>query len=124
MPIDIEDAIQGVLNGIDGITAGASPLPRDFAASLPYAMPVRTGGNTENVIDTHSVSVDVYAATWAEATNAAALCLKAIRGMELNSFLGSFCYQVSANLPYNNPDPDNPTIPRVTFLTTIKTRGV
>lgn len=120
-PIDIADAIQQALNAAN-IRSGAAPLPRDIPD--PFCFVVPTGGTSQGVIDSHSVSVDVYASTDASATNAALDAIKEIRGMESKSYLDSFVYGVETGIPYNNPDPDHPTMPRVTFLLTIRTRGL
>lgn len=62
-PCDIEDEIRRAL--ADYFTVYARPLPANFA--VPSLLITATGGNTQNKIDTFTVSIDARAETDAEA---------------------------------------------------------
>lgn len=121
--IDIEDGLQAALNA-QGIRACAPPVPPDLGAELPIVLVTRTGGQQQNIVqDSHTVSVDCYAPTWAEAQAHASALTAAIRALQGARVGGVPCYQANINvLPYNNQDPDHPTVPRVTFSATLLTR--
>ena len=130
-PIDIEAAMAGWLES-HGVTASAPPLSQDYADRLPFAVVTRTGGSQRTrVLSTHSIDVDVYAGTWAEAQTAAnriaGIVAKAeaedLTWVEDGRTLWCPCYTSMANLPYNNPDPRHPNVPRVTFSATVTTRA-
>lgn len=130
-PIDIEAALAGYLFG-KGVTASAPPLSADYADRLPFVLITRTGGSQRSrVLSTHSIDVDVYAATWAEAQSAANRIAGYVAQAELEDLtwrdgaltLWCPCYTSKANMPYNNPDPRHPNVPRVTFSATVTTRA-
>lgn len=114
-PKDMEAVICGTLP----IEACAVPLPPDFDMHLPLALVTRTGGQEiERVLDRHSLSVDVYAETWAQANNYACECVSALRLAE-----GGALRRVEANVPYDNRDTAHPDVPRVTFTCSIVERA-
>lgn len=130
-PIDIEAAMAGWIES-NGVTASAPPLSQDYTDRLPFAVVTRTGGSQRTrVLSTHSIDVDVYASTWAGAQTAAnriaAIVAKAeaedLTWVEDGRTLSCPCYTSTANLPYNNPDPRHPNVPRVTFSATVTTRA-
>lgn len=130
-PIDIEAAMAGWLES-NGVTASAPPLSQDYTDRLPFVLITRTGGSQRSrVLSAHSIDVDVYAATWAEAQTSAnriaGIVAKAeaedITWVEDGRTLWCPCYTSQANLPYNNPDPRHPNVPRVTFSATVTTRA-
>lgn len=122
-PIDIEDGLQKAIN-LEGINAGCIPLRGDFENHLPYVLIQRVGGSSKGIIDTHALSVDSYAKTWKQAMNTAASTIKIIRGLQGKIVEQSQCYTVHVSNAYNNPDPKNTEVPRVTFSAQITTRGV
>lgn len=130
-PIDIEAAMAGWLES-NGVTASAPPLSADYADRLPFVLVTRTGGSQRTrVLSTHSIDVDVYAATWAEAQTAANRIAGIVAKAEAEDLtwrdgaltLWCPCYTSLANLPFNNPDPRHPNVPRVTFSATVTTRA-
>ena len=130
-PIDIEAAMAGWLES-NGVTASAPPLSQDYADRLPFVLVTRTGGSQRTrVLSTHSIDVDVYAATWAEAQTAANRIAGIVSKAEAEDLTWNEdgrtllcpCYTSIANLPYNNPDPRHPNVPRVTFSATVTTRA-
>lgn len=131
IPIDIEAAMAGYLSEKD-VTASAPPLSADYAERLPFVLVTRTGGSQRSrVLSAHSIDVDVYAATWAEAQSEANAVWGYVVQAELEDLtwtdgeqtLWCPCYTSEANLPYNNPDPRHPNVPRVTFSATVTTRA-
>lgn len=121
--VDIEAALAEEL-----ASSSAPPLPETFTESLPFALFTRVGGSMSDMVYAlQSVSVDVYAATWASAQAAAQGCARAIIAMEGTTIGSGDCrtpiYAASCGAPYNNPDPLHPTVPRVTFLADLATRA-
>lgn len=122
IPVDIEETIADIY-GIH-----ATPKPADLGASLPYAVVSRTGGGRADlVVDNHFVDVDVYsdpddwAGATAEASRLLALMADCINKQASN---GAVLYAATVEaLPYNNPDPDHPTLARSTFSMRVTARG-
>lgn len=123
-PIDIDDALQSYINTSSAdLTASAIPLPRDFKSHLPFVVFQQVGGlRRTEVIDNHTVACDVYANSWACAQSSAGDVvglLERLAGLTLSNVQ---VYSVSFNLPYNNPDPNSPDTPRVSFNFQITTK--
>ena len=67
-PVDAEDALRRDLASASGADVFAPPVPSDLDARVPCAMVERDGGVRINeVMDSHNVTVSVWAASWAEA---------------------------------------------------------
>lgn len=120
-PLDIEGALADALGWV------APPLPSGFADVLPCVYVTRVGGsNSTRVIDAHRLSVDCYASTWARATAAAADAVAALMALEGSTIADDLfeapVYVTEAGLPYTNPDPEHPTVCRVTFTATLTVR--
>lgn len=126
-PRDIEDALRIDMTtlysalGITGVTFSAPPVEPTLG-ELPVTGVIvcfrRVGGTRDAlVVDTHAVSVDVYAATWGDAI---------AEGDRLAGVLAQLPYQSStalqyhsvdiATAPYTLPDTSNPVMPRVRML--------
>lgn len=126
-PVDIEDALRIDLTtlysalGITGVTFSAPPVSPSLG-EIPAAGVIvcfkRVGGSRDAlVVDTHAVSVDLYADTWGEAI---------AEGDRLAGILAQLPYQASTALqyhsvdistaPYTLPDTSNPVMPRVRML--------
>lgn len=133
-PIDIEDALRLDLTtlyeslGITGVTFSAPPVEPTLG-ELPAAGVIvffrRVGGTRDAiVVDTHAVSVDLYADTWDEAI---------AEGDRLAGVLAQLPYQSTtriryqsvdiATAPYELPDTSNPVMPRVRMLINIITKA-
>ncbi|MBW3077690.1 hypothetical protein [Bifidobacterium simiiventris] len=125
-PVDVEDLlVRELTHGLDDATACAPPLPRDFDQHMPHLLVTRTGGTRLNmVIDQHLLSIDVRAPTWMQATQAAdrAAGLVATLPIQPGSLFDWRDAQITT-LPYANPDPDHPGIPRVTFAAQLACRA-
>lgn len=122
-PVDFAQVVAQDLRDETGIDAGASPVPEDLGAVLPRAVVYCLGGSREGVLDRAVLSVDVYATTPAAAYDACATCCAAVGALSDHSG-GSVQWYVSdvTALPYDNPDPRHPTIPRATFAADVVTR--
>lgn len=127
--IDIEAALADKF----GTGTSAPPLPEAFSASLPWVLFTRTGGDaSDRVYTAHDVSVDVYAATWAQAQAYAAEMAGLIADLpgrnvgytEGGTRTEAPVYTASCQAPYNNPDPKHPNVPRVTFMANLATRTI
>lgn len=127
-PVDIADAIRAQIAAITGFSASAVPLSPDFEDNLPYMLVTTVGGSIQDVFDSHVVDVHCYAPTWVEATRAAMASIRKCRELEGKTLASGLdetvVYRVKCNLSYDNPDPEHPTVPRVTFELTITTRGI
>lgn len=127
---DIEDLLrQDIPKALEGaflIYGAAPPVPETIGTNLPLVIPERIGGNRSSmVIDAHSVAFDVYASTWAEAQEAAGYVVSAISELPYRSDLvGAYYQSTITTLPYNNPDPEHPDIPRVSVNAQVLTRAV
>lgn len=115
-PADIEAIIAGAL---EDIPAGPPPVPANLSA--PYVCIWRTGGSrTAYVIDAFAVSIDVYAQDWASAVELASEVLGTVAGLRGQVVAGTQLGAIAITaMPYANPDPDHPTLPRVTFAAEI-----
>lgn len=116
--IDIEGALVDAL----GDNVSAAPVPANMAP--PWVCVWRTGGTRRAYVqDVHNLSIDCYAKTWASAATLASDTMGAITDLEGQTIGGVPCYEVSVmTLPYNNPDPSRPDVPRVTFAVQLATR--
>lgn len=121
-PADVELITAHALEA-DGIPATPPPVPADLTA--PRAVVYRTGGHRiALVIDRSIVSVDVYGPTWGEAMDACAQAVATVQDMGGRVIDGTQLGGVwIITLPYTNPDPNHPTIPRVTFSAEIITKA-
>ena len=124
-PVDAEDALRRDLASASGADVFAPPVPSDLDARAPCAMVERDGGVRINeVMDSHNVTVSVWAGTWAEAMREAGDLAGALA--RLPSFGGASVQWRTAQLtalPFNATDPAHPDIPRVQFAATATCRA-
>lgn len=122
-PVDVEELLRLDL-GTDACPVSAPPAPDDLGADLPFAVVSRDGGERINpVVDSHNVTVSVWAPTWAEAMGQANRIAGAIA--RLPSTDGASTQWRTADitaLPYSSPDPVHPNIPRVQFTASVTCR--
>lgn len=116
-PIDIETELKF------SVQTYAIPLPNDFV--VPCALITRTGGDiTSKVLNTHSISVDVYAETWSESSELANRLVGELVARE-NTACGDVTITlVECSLPYINKDPKHESIPRTTFTARLTCRSI
>ena len=128
-PVDAEDALRREIERAaaeEGIAlhACAQPVPADLGDALPLAVVTRTGGSRLSMaMDSHQVEVDVYAATEAEAMAAAGIAAGIVAALWRDpGQLVSWREGAIDALPYQNPDPSRPDVPRVTFSASLVCR--
>lgn len=128
IPIDISWALQDTLSKNLNFAKFSCDPANDFEQDLPYVLIQSTGGLTQNiVVDLYYVSFDVYAEQWAQATATATKVIGFLRSL-VQEYIGNdemgkvVVYDVDCDMLYDNPDPDLPTVPRVTFNVDIATR--
>lgn len=126
--VDIEDTLRLAITS-NTLEASANPMPPSF--SVPYALVTATGGSTEDIVqDRLSASIDVYAATWAEAQTQAEYVVGRLRDIEgteqgTNERGKAFVYRVEFDsLPYKNTDPDRPDLACMTVNVTVYIRNI
>ena len=129
-PIDIEDALRTDLDAL--INTGqtpeyaffAPPAPDDLAPDSVQIMSVGGVPQTE-VSNEHDVRVDCWAETPAEAFTLANVAAGAIATLPMQTPASGRQYTTARldSLPYLNPDPNRPLIPRVSFRASVGIRG-
>lgn len=114
VPRDVEAALA---EDLAALNVHATPTPSKLGADLPYCTVERTGGNrTAQVVDTHAVSFDVWAGDWGAANDAAQELFARVAALPTTPGTSVAWLAATADaMPYNNPDPDRPDLPRVTF---------
>lgn len=121
-PVDVEEALAADLSAT--VPAFPPPVPADMGAELPCALVQRDGGTRAAlVIDTHNVTVSVWAADWAAATEAADALAGAVARlpMERGTPVRWLRAEVTA-LPFPAPDPDRPGLCRVQLAASVSCR--
>ena len=120
-PIDVEDALRADLSALLPGMRCYAPPPHDVAAG--DLMVTRTGGAPSTAVThEHDVSVDVWAATDADAMAMADEACGAVASLPLRDTSVEW-KAVRAMVPYPNPDPDRPLLSRATFTATLTCRG-
>lgn len=126
-PIDIEDALRLDLTtlysafGITGVAFSAPPVSPSLG-EIPAGEVIvcfkRVGGSRDAlVVDTHAVSVDLYADTWADAIAEGDRLAGVLAQLPYQSITAMQYHAVDiATAPYPLPDTSNPVLPRVRML--------
>lgn len=122
IPADIEYILAQCLKDI--CPAYPTPVPMDLNA--PAITITRTGGSRASVVvDTHLVSIDVYGDNYGDATDTAGQAVGAICELYGEVAQGTQLGAVNVlTLPYANPDPNHPTLARVTFTASLVAKAV
>ena len=120
--VDIATAIYNKLVA-GGYSASAHAIPATLGTTLPHVHVERTGGYTNDmVIETNQVDFDVYDKDPADAMASASDLCAWVRDLA-GEILETQCYAVEiTTLPYQNPDPRNFDVARVTFKAQILLR--
>lgn len=120
VPVEIEGILAELATRETGIPSSAPPLPPDLIP--PMYQFSRIGGSSSNLVsDSHNVRIHVYADTWEQAQILANRCVGWLKGVQ---FSDNPINSVGINaLPYNNPDPNHPTIPRASFTAIVGCRS-
>lgn len=104
-----------------GLNAAPLPVPETLGETLPLAVIEPLGGmRTSLTIDETPVTIGVYAANEAEAQRAAALAVGILDALQYSAIIWYRCDITT--LPYNDPDPRHPTLPRWSLAATVWTR--
>lgn len=122
-PIDIEGALQAYFE-TKGISAAATPFNADLGAAEPAVAIQAVGGQRyQQFRDDMAVSIDCYAPTWEQAMTLACECVKHVTELEDKTLEGRPVYRSEPTaLPYDNPNPWSPEVPRVTFTCEMQIR--
>ena len=123
-PIDVEEALSRDLS-TTGCPVAPPPVPETLGEVLPRAEVRRDGGVRMNpVMDSHDVTVSVWAPTWAQATGEADRIAGAIARLAATEGT-SVQWRTSSvtGLPFAAPDPAHPTIPRVQLTANVTCRA-
>ena len=125
-PNDIEDALRldvGAIltaSGIDAVCV-APPVPDDLAADTVCF--TSTGGRGVSAVAySHGVSVDCWASTEADAIALANAVCGIVGALPWFETANAYPY-AECDMPYLNPDPYRPTLPRATFNANVTMRG-
>ena len=124
-PIDMDEALAAELAArIPSASVHAAPAPDNLGAGTVVVQTL--GGMDQSpVSDLFDAVVYCYAATYGAAMGTGADVAAAIRGIQLEgpAVAGIEWTTTSANPPYEDPDPDRPTLRRATVRATVAARG-
>lgn len=124
-PIDVESALAAELAArIPTASVHAAPAPDNIGAGT-IVVQTLGGGRQSPVSDLFDAVVYCYAATYGAAMDEGAEVAAAIRGIQLEgpAVAGIEWTTTGANPPYDDPDPDRPTLRRATVRATVAARG-
>ncbi len=123
-PIDIEDALRCDLGEVlKGVSCYATPAPDDLEP-MSVAIKQLGGYAASPVSHGYDVSIDVWADTPGKALTLARKVQGIVVSLPIRAFSSGRDYKTAeARLPYNNPDPSRPLLPRCTFAAIIGIRG-
>ena len=123
-PIDIEDALRVDLAAILGSSykCFAPPQPDDLTAGSVMVTALGGASNGE-VSNEHDVSIDCWASTEAAAVTLGNTVAGYVASLPMRATTTPYKGAYINALPYINPDPTRPLLPRVTFRATVTVRG-
>lgn len=126
IPIDVESALADELAArIPAASVNAAPAPDNVGAG---AIVIQTlGGSQQSAVsDLFDVVAYCYADTYGDAMRLGMDTCGAIRAIQLNGPLvaGVEWTTTNANPPYEDPDPDRPTLRRATVRAVVAARGI
>lgn len=125
-PIDVESALAAELAArIPAASVHAAPAPDNLGAGTVVVQTLG-GGQQTPVSDIFDVVAYCYEATYGAAIGMGATVSAAIRSMQLDGAEvdGIEWTTTSASPPYDDPDPNRPTLQRATVRATVAARGV
>lgn len=124
-PIDIEDALAAELAARMDVLASAAPAPDGVPAGSVVVQSLGASRQTF-VSDVYDVVAYCYADTYGDAMALGMDVCAAIRAIQAaGAALAGVCWTTtSASAPYDDPDPDRPTLRRATVRATVGARGV
>lgn len=125
-PLDFAAYVAGEIAAALDMGASATPIPEDLGDVLPYAVVYNVGGYRDRdtrVLDVGAISVDVYADTPALAMSVCGDVAALLDALPDNAGAVQVYAAQVTTLPYDNPDPRHPTLPRATCAADVVTRG-
>lgn len=128
-PIDIEDALRIDLGelmptmGDEAVAYCAPPAP-DVLTPLAVCVTCLGGGQQSVVSHEYDLSVDCWADSYEEAVRLANKVQGIVSSLPYRTTASGRQYATAdAMVPYLNPDPRRPLLPRATFRSTVGIRG-
>lgn len=124
IPIDVEAALAAELDARMSAPVHAAPAPDDVAAGSVVVQAL--GGSRQSLVsDLFDVVAYCYASTYADAMALAVSACAAIRAIQASGprLSGVEWTTTDAAAPYDDPDPDRPTLRRATVRATVAARG-
>lgn len=122
-PRDAEDALRADLGALLEDYRVFAPPPRDDLAAGDVLV-TRVGGiRLSSVTQAHRMSIDCWADDDEQAVIMANDVCGALTALPLTDGTLTDWKTASADLPYLNPDPKRPTLPRATFTCEVVMRG-
>lgn len=122
--IDVEDALRIDLSeALEGVTFYAQPAPDDVPANSAC---VRSLGGfaASPVSHGYDLLIDAWAKTPGSAMALALRIQGAVASLPVRDFeSGRDWKSAETGVPYDNPDPNRPLMPRCTFSATVGIRG-
>ena len=125
-PIDIEEALAAELAArIPSAGAHAAPAPDGMAAGTVVVQALGASQQTEGS-DLYDVVAYCYSDTYAGAMALGTVVSGAIRAIQaFGPVAGGVEWTTTgASAPYDDPDPDRPTLRRATVRATVGARGI
>ena len=125
-PIDVEDALASELDArLPNVSVHAAPAPDNIGAGV-VVIESLGGGRQTLVSDLYDVVAYCYADSYADAMALGASVSGEIRAIQAAgpAVAGVEWTTTDANPPYNDPDPDRPTLRRATVRATVAARGI
>lgn len=123
-PIDIEDALRiDLAEALTGTDVYAQPAPDNVSAN---SVCIRGLGGfaASPVSHGYDVLIDAWAKTPGKAMSLANRVQGIVASLPIRTFeSGRDWKSAEVGVPYNNPDPNRPLIPRCTFRATVGIRG-
>ena len=125
IPIDVEQALADELDARMTNAVHAAPAPDNISAGTIVVQAL--GGTQQSAVsDLFDVVAYCYADIYGAAMALGADVCGQIRAIQLNGPLvaGVEWTTTDANPPYDDPDPDRPTLRRATVRATVAARGI
>ena len=124
-PVDVEDALRLELDAATThVTCCAAPAPDALTANTVCV--TRLGGGSQGpVAHEHDLSIDCWSTTPKKAMALADQVQAIVATLPIRTSVSGVTWTTSSPMvPYPNPDPHRPLLPRATFRATVGARGV
>ena len=126
VPIDVEEALATELAArITTATVSAAPAPDNVGAGSIVIQSL--GGVPQSIVsDLFDVVAYCYATTYADAMALGTSVAAQVRAIQASGprVAGVEWTTADAHAPYDDPDPDRPTLRRATVRATVAARGI